>query len=185
MAKRIFAALGILLMLTMPVRDLRAQLTPIAVDGCAKLARVIYTEVFSATLYGPGKSGPWIIDQGQGEVSVCTHAAKTVSQAFSSAMLSAGYAVDWPQYDNSGIPDRGHLCLSAFLSQCYPERYPLSAVSFDADSERVFRSWSAVSQAVMGQMYNPISSDEVRFRDSDLRLRLGLSLRLVNVRDGH
>jgi hypothetical protein len=47
----------------------------------------------------------------------------------------------------------------------------------------VQNSWSAVMQSVMREMYNPISSDEVRFRDDDLRLRLGLSLRSLGGRN--
>lgn len=165
--------------------DARAQGMSVSVDGCAKLARVIYAEVSAATIYGPGRSGPWLIDLGQGDISVCTHAAKTVSQAFTSAMLSAGLSVSWQQDDRDDIPDRGHYCLSAFLSQCYPDRYPLTSIASSADSMLVQKSWAVVSQAVMREMYNPISSDEVRFRDSDLKLRIGLSLRSVNVIEGY
>ena len=63
---------------------------------------------------------------------------------------------------------------------CYPDRYPLSSLASSTDSMLVQKSWAAVSQAVMREMYNPMSSDEVRFRDNDLKLRLGLSLRSVS-----
>jgi len=177
MAKRKFAALLIALLIGIPVSDAQSQVTPISVDGCAKLARVIYSEVSASAIYGPGKSGPWLIDLDHGDISVCTHTAKTVSTAFTSAMLSAGFDVDWRRDDDHP----GDYCWSGFLSQCYPDRYPLSSQMFNTESSFVQRSWAAVSQAVMREMYNPFSSDEVRFRDNDLKLRLGLSLRAVGV----
>lgn len=183
MAKRMFAT-QIYLAMVMPFAiNAQAQPGPISVDGCAKLARVIYSEVAAAAMYGPAKAGPWMIEQGQGDVSVCRHAAKTVSQAFTSAMSSAGYQVNWGASRNDDLEDRGIYCLSAFLSQCYPDRYPLSSIASSADSALVQKSWAVVSQTVMREMYNPISSDEVRFRDNDLKLRLGLSLRSVSVFD--
>jgi hypothetical protein len=166
-----------------PAGDTQAQLTPVAVDGCAKLARVIYAEVSSAAVYGPSRSGPWLIDQGRGDISVCTHAAKTVSQAFTSAMLSAGFDVNWRRDWDDGIRDRGDYCLSAFLSQCYPDRYPMTSIASSFDASLVQKRWAVVSQIVMREMYNPISSDEVHFRDSDLKLRLGLSLRSMDTFD--
>ena len=81
MAKRIFAALIIPLVLGLAASQTRAQLSPIAVDGCAKLARVIYSEVSAAAVYGPNKSGPWSINLGQGDLSVSEHTARTVSRA--------------------------------------------------------------------------------------------------------
>ncbi len=186
MAKRNFAALGLALLLAAPTSDAREPLNPIAVDGCAKLARVVYAEVSSAAINGPGNSGPWLIDIGQGDISVCKTASKTVSQAFTSAMLSAGINVSW----GGRAVDRrtnGDFCMSGFLSQCYPDRNPggfaTDSLTFGDNAALVRNSWAVVSQSVMREMYNPFSSDEVRFRDSDLKLRLGLSLRSKNVRD--
>ena len=106
-------------------------------------------------------------------ISVCEHAAKTVSNAFTSAMSSAGIDVSWSR----GATQSGDYCWGHFLSQCYPDRNPLDAPTIDGSGAFVQQSWSIVSQAVMREMYNPHSSDEVRFRDSDLRLRIGLNLR--------
>jgi hypothetical protein len=182
MAKRTFAALTVLLLAALPVERVNAQVIPIAVDGCAKLARIVYSEVASAAVYGPGRSGPWLIEQAPGDISICEHAAKTVSQAFTSAMMSAGLDVNWRRDWDYGIPNLGDYCLSGFLSQCYPERAPLSSIASSADTTLVLNRWAVVSQTVMKEMYNPISSDEVRFRENDLRLRLGLSLRSAGVR---
>ena len=178
MAKRIFAALIIALVLGLPASQTRAQPTPIAVDGCAKLARVIYSEVAAAAAYGPNRSGPWAINLGQGDISVCKHTAKTVSQAFSSALQSVGMSVSFGPDDNRN----GDYCWGGFLSQCYPGRDRLGYSVIGTDFSFVSKSWAVVSQSVMREMYNPISSDEVRFRDEDLRLRLGLSLRSMDAR---
>ena len=175
MAKRTFAALIIPLVLGLAASQTHAQLSPIAVDGCAKLARVIYAEVSAAALYGPSRSGPWAINLARGDLSVCKHAAKTVSQAFTSAMLSAGIEVSWGPDNNRN----GDYCWSGFISQCYPGRDRLGYAVVGLDSEFVSRSWAVVSQSVMHEMYNPFSSDEVRFRGDDLKLRLGLSLRSI------
>jgi hypothetical protein len=177
MAKRIFAVLISVLVLGLATSQPQAQLSPIVVDGCAKLARVVYTEVSAAAVYGPNRAGPWAINLGQGDLSVCKHTAKTVSQAFTSAMLSAGIEVSWAG-DNT---DSGDFCLSFYLSQCYPDRNPLSNSIIGTDSRFVQKSWAVVSQSVLREMYNPFSSDEVRFRDDDLKLRLGLSLRSIGV----
>lgn len=175
MAKRNFAALVAILLLGPGTHSARAESVSITVDGCAELARVVYSEVSGAALYGPGKSGPWVIDSGQGDVSVCSHTAKTVSRAFTSAMTSAGFPVVWFE----GF-DPGDYCLSHYLSECYPNRFPIDGSGFDANTLFVQKSWSVVSQSVMRHMHNPFSSDEIRFRNNDLKLRLGLSLRTVS-----
>jgi len=177
MAKRSFAALIAVLLL--PATQSYAQPIAVTVDGCTRLARVVYTEVSAAAVYGPGKSGPWMINLGKGDISVCAHTAKTVSQAFSSAMLSAGIDVSWSR----GPMGTGDFCLSHYLSQCYPDRERTSFSTFGTQAAFVQKSWSIVSQAVMREMYNPFSSDEVRFRDEDLSLRLGLALRSMDVAD--
>ena len=183
MAKRIFAVLLVSMVAGLPNGQAGAQPVPVAVDGCAKLARLVYAEVSAATAYGPGHSGPWLIDQGQGDIAVCPHVAKTVSAAFTSAMTSVGVEVSWHGADFDGPPDRGDFCLSGFLSQCYPNQSPPLSDSIQrANDVMVQKSWAVVSQAVMREMYNPFSSDEVRFRDNDLKLRLGLALRAIDDR---
>ncbi len=176
MAKWIFAALAIVLVLVLPAQQSSAQLKPVKVDGCAKLARVVYAEVSSSAIFGTDRAGPWTIDLGEGDLVVCNTTAKTVSQAFTSAMLAGGIDVSWGRGDS----DRGDFCWSGFLSQCYPDRRGLAYSTIGGDADFVQKNWSVVSQAVMREMYNPFSSDEIRFRDDDLKLRLGLSLRSVH-----
>lgn len=184
MAKRTFAGpavfgLVIAVAVMLFTATVHAQLTPVAVDGCAKLARVIHSEVAAAATYGPGKSGPWLIDPGQGDISICTHTARTVSRAFTAAMRSAGVAVKWHVDDAWAKPLSSDYCLNAFLAQCIPGRSSANIVD-RSDPDFVQKSWALVAKAVMGEMYNPVSSDEVRFRDNDLKLRIGLSLRSID-----
>jgi hypothetical protein len=183
MAKRTIVALLISLLITLQASDTRARPAEVTVDGCAMLARAIYSEVASSAIYGPGNAGPWLIDQQRGDVELCEHVARTVSQAFTSAMLSAGVDVNWGPERNDGFPGRGHFCQRAFLSQCNPERYRSSGIGTGRDDSVVQKTWAIVAQAVMREMYNPISSDEVSFRSNDLKLRLGLSLRSINGSD--
>jgi hypothetical protein len=181
MPKTIFAVLVAAWLAISPASAASAQTNHIAVDGCANLARIIYTEVAAAAIYGPGKSGPWKIDLGKDDISLCDHTAKTVSRAFTSALLSAGIDVNWRRSDG----DSSDFCMHAFLSQCYPERYPHSIISEASAHTWLQNTWLIVSQAVMRDMYNPISSDVVSFRYNDLKLRLGLSLRSVVVFNDH
>jgi len=180
MARRAFATLLLSLLSTFAASDTRARPIEVTVDGCAMLARAIYSEVSSSAIYGPGNAGPWLIDQKRGDVVLCEHVAKTVSQAFTSAMLSAGIDVSWRRGRDDS---RGQYCLSAFLSQCNPARYRASGGASSANDSVVQKTWAIVARAVMREMYNPISSDEVSFRSNDLKLRLGLSLRSINGSD--
>lgn len=176
MAKRIFAAIAVLL----HAATVHGQLTPVAIDGCAKLARVVYSEVAASATYGPGKSGPWLIDLGQGDISICTHTARTVSRAFTSAMRSAGFSVNWHLDYRAVNAVPVDYCLNTFLSQCSPDRHSADVVE-QVDPGFVEAIWAVVAKAVMREMYNPASSDEVRFRYNDLKLRIGLSLRSIEV----
>ena len=139
------------------------------------LARAVYSEVSDAALYGPGGSGPWHLAPRSVDVLECRSTARTVSRAFSSALRSAGYIVDWGESGDS----RGDYCLSAFLSQCYPNRDIGTEVMSRADTNFVRSAWNVVSHSVMREMANPFSSDEVRFNSDRLKLRLGLSLRSI------
>jgi len=183
MARRTFGTLLVSLLIALSASDAYARSSEVIVDGCTVLARAIYSEVSSSAIYGPGNAGPWLIDQGRGDIEFCEHVAKTVSQAFTSAMLSAGIDVSWRRDREDGRSGRGHYCLSAYLSHCYPDRYPPTGMNSSATNSVVQKTWAIVAEAVMREMYNPISSDEVNFRSNDLKLRLGLSLRSIKGSD--
>jgi len=173
----------ILLLTALAASDSEARSTAVTVDGCAMLARTVYSEVSSSAKYGPANAGPWLVDQERGDILVCEHVAKTVSRAFTAAMLSAGIDISW-QRDGAGrTAGRVHYCRSAFLSQCNPNEIRLSGTGSELGDTIVKNTWGIVAKAVMREMYNPISSNEVNFRVNDLKLRLGLSLRSVQGSD--
>ena len=176
MAKWNFAALAATAVLALSSGDVRAQKIAVTLDGCAVLARTVYEEVWAAAAYGPGSSGPWQINPPQDRRYECDTVATTVSRAFTAAMAGAGFEVRWGTEPH----DRGDFCLSMYLSQCYPDRGNDVAAYGNVNGKFVRRSWSVVSQTVMREMANPYSSDEVRFNDENLRLRLGLGLRSVD-----
>jgi hypothetical protein len=175
MAKWIIAVIAAQLVLLAPGSQTAAQQIDVSVDGCALLARAVYEEVSVAAKSAPHRAGPWVINPRFENIAVCETATRTVSKAFKLAMASAGINVIWGA---SGI-DPGDICQSAFLSQCYPNRYPLGNTSGDPDAVFVQSSWELVSRSVMRAMANPYSSDEVKFRPSELKLRIGLALRSV------
>ena len=179
MAKRNFAVLAGVAMLVLLAGNVRAQRISIEMDGCAVLARAVFEEVSAAALYGPGQSGPWLINPRQADISICRTTARTVTRSFTSALRSAGIEVYW----NEDPDPRGDYCFSGFISQCYPNRDPLSSVASSEDTAFVRKSWAVVSQSVMRAMSDPLGSDEVRFNDDDLKLRMGLSLRSIDAVD--
>ena len=148
-----------------------ANAEAIRINGCAELARVVYDEVQSNALYGPGQSGPWYISAGEGAIHECRTTSETVSRAFTHAMQSAGYTVSW----RGAKPDAGNYCYSHYISQCDP--YGGGFLPTDPVPGLTHKAWFVVSQSVMREMANPHSSDVVRFRSNDLRLRIGLALR--------
>ena len=177
MPRPFIAVLFLSLLIGLPASDAQARTIEITVDGCAMLARAIYSEVLSSAMHGPGNAGPWLIEQQRGDIISCANVAKTVSQAFTSAMLSAGIDVNWQRSRNDGFHGRRNYCLSAFISRCSPDQVPPSENRVNGSV--VQSTWVVVKQAVMREMYNPISSNEVNFRSNDLKLRLGLSLRSI------
>ena len=180
MARSTLATPVISLLIGFVASDAAARPTEINVDGCAMLARAIYSEVSSSATDGPANAGPWLIDQGRGDILLCEHAAETVSRAFTAAMLSAGISVSWGSDRFDDIAGRDEFCRTSFLSQCNPDKYRLSGQAFSAVDAVVQETWAIVAKAVMREMYNPVSSDEVSFRSNDLKLRLGLSLRTIH-----
>ena len=148
-----------------------AQTVPVSIDGCAQLARIIYVEVAAALRDGPRRSGPWIIEAQSAEPSTCSTAAATSSRAFAAAMRSAGILVEW----SKGL----EVCPRAFIAQCRPQRQAVPDPMPRAYPDVVTSAWNIVSRAIMENMFNRHSSDEVRFAESDLRLQIGLRLRTM------
>lgn len=140
----------------------RAAEANTADDGCALLAQLVYAEVTENAWYGPGRVAWSWPNPGEYRVAICNHTARAVSRAYTSAMAAMGEDISWG-YSHSG---HGDACLSGFLEQCYPERYPLSGAG----------AWSAVQTAVRQAMPQGTASDQSVFSTTAMRLALRASL---------
>ena len=78
-------------------------------------------------------------------------------------MISVGADFRW----DDAPPHPGDFCLSVFLEQCYPGRYPLQSP---------VGSWSAVSGTVQRAMPLGVASDQSVFSQGALRLALRAAL---------
>ena len=132
-------------------------------EGCTVLAEIVYSEVTAAIWRGPHALGSVTDERASHGIAVCAETSRTVSKAFSTAMLSVGADFHW----DDAPPHPGDFCLSGFLEQCYPDRYPLqSPVS----------SWSAVSATVQRAMPLGVASDQSVFSQDALRSALRAAL---------
>ena len=152
----------------------RAQDPLIGVDGCAILASLVYTEVTEARLGFSSGYGSDPFYAGRNEITFCNQATRSVTSAYSAALLQSNIFVTWGFH--SGYS--GDYCLSHFLSQCYPTGDP--AMPQLGEDERSFlaRSWQAVRDSVQFRMAQYPGSDVARFRYHDLRQSIRRSIRL-------
>lgn len=140
-----------------------AQGTFASGDGCAFLADIVYAEVTAAAWYGAGGSRPLHEEARERQITVCNQTTRTVSTAFTSAMISIGEPVRWER-----MPiDPGDFCLSVYLDQCYPNRSRLGTVG---------DTWSAVKKIVTQAMPNGIATDQAIFSVGTMRSALRFAL---------
>ena len=145
-----------------PGSGARAQQAFTGVDGCAVLAQLVYAEVTTGVWDGPGAHRQAFHGGNESAVTTCNHTTRTVADAFTLAMNAVGAEIRWG-YPSSGS---GDACLSHFLEQCYPERYPFGGVN----------PWQAVSGTVLRAMPRGAASDQSVFSERALRLALRYAL---------
>ena len=131
--------------------------------GCSVLADIIYSEVTAAIWRGPQALGSVTDERASHGIAVCAQTSRTVSKAFSAAMISVGADFRW----DDAPPHPGDYCLSGFLAQCYPGRYPLQSP---------VGRWGAVSGTVQRAMPLGVASDQSIFSRDALRLALRAAL---------
>jgi len=165
MNKRDFAAFMLVGVCALAINgQARAEQSRRHADGCTVLADIIYSEVTEAIWRGPQALGSVSNERASHGIVACAETSRTVSEAFSAAMISVGTDIRW----DDAPPHPGDFCLSGFLEQCYPDRYPRqSPVS----------SWSAVSATVQRAMPLGVASDQSVFSQGALRLALRAALR--------
>ena len=143
--------------------QVRAEQSRRHAEGCTVLAEIVYSEVTAAIWRGPHALGSVSDERASHGIAVCAQTSRTVSKAFSAAMISVGTDIRW----DDAPPHRGDFCLSGFLEQCYPDRYPLQSP---------VGSWSAVSATVQRAMPLGVASDQSVFSQGALRLALRAAL---------
>ena len=169
MAKRKFAALLVVSVAAAAITGTaRAQDAFAGTDGCAVLAKVIFTEVTANAWYGSDGFLPVSGRPTETRVTVCADTARTVTAAFSSAMATIGSQVYWGYSDN----EVGDRCLSGFLHQCYPERYPPGGAA----------AWRALSRTVEQAMPRGVASDQSVFTAAAMGRAIRTSLAMSSQR---
>jgi len=158
-------ALGACVFLT---NNSRAEEPLIAADGCAILGGLVYAEVLRSGWYGHRGVEIKPHADGQIDIKICSQTAQTVSAAFGSALTQLNIHVSWPAYPGSS----GDSCLSHYLSECYPERYPLLGETSAWNPAFVNDAWSAVQRSVLSSMPLGSASDISRFDRPELRSAL-------------
>lgn len=163
MVKRKFAMLMLAGISTLAMLgDARAQHAYTGVDGCAVLAKLVYAELTGDAWYGPGRRQQAPYGRQASRVAICMHTTQTVSEAFTAAMNAIGADVRW---GNPSV-EPGDFCLSGFLEQCYPGRYP----------QHVGGRWQAVKTTIVQAMPLGTASDQSVFSTDAMQLALRSAL---------
>lgn len=164
-------ALAAALMLAAAPADTREARTT---DGCQVLEHSVYNAVLAASA---GWHRPAIVRTvAAAPTVVCAETARAASTGFTKAMSQRNVFLSWKSPDQ----ERGDMCLSADLSQCYPNRSPYVPMGA-ADAAFVADSWTAVRRAVGKSMPGGPNGDVARFAQPamtrQLDAELGRSLR--------
>ncbi len=141
-------------------------------DGCAILAELVYTQVVSSGLSGPGGFAAVPETLSRDEMTVCSETTRVTSEAFTAALVQMNIYVTWSGYPGNS----GDYCYSYYLSQCYPERDPLDAFATMAESVFLRDTWRAVQNTVGQKMTNRFASDTAQFNAGEIRRSLHDSL---------
>lgn len=141
-------------------------------DGCTILAELVYTQVVSSGLSGPGGFAAVPETLSRDEMTVCHETTRVTSEAFTAALVQMNIYVTWSGYPGNS----GDYCYSHYLSQCYPERDPLDAFATMAESVFLRDTWRAVQNTVGQKMTNRLASDTARFNAGEIRRSLQDSL---------
>lgn len=141
----------------------------VSADGCRVLENAVFAAVLAASdgtrrsaAGKGGRAGMWL---------ACSDSAQAVSTGFTRAMLERNVYVSW----RSPEQERGDMCLSADLSQCYPNRNPYVPMGA-GDAAFVADSWNAVRRAVGETMPRGYAADMAVFAVSAVARTLDTEL---------
>lgn len=137
-------------------------------DDCPVLGELVTQAVLEA---GDGLKVRLVPGIPRAGLLKCRQAALTVTAGFSAAMARRNIYVSWQWPDK----ERGDLCQSADLSQCYPARNPF--VPYSArDAAFVADSWHGVLEAIGQGMPGGYEADFVRFESAALAAGLAAEI---------
>lgn len=136
-------------------------------DGCAALSSAVYHSVSAAGL-GGWRSDPstWYPDHSA--TLSCDNTATAVSAGFTQAMQTLNLYVTWPTPEQQ----RGDVCLSHDLSQCYPQQHPFVPTFALSDAAFVMNSWVSVQTTVLDSMPAGAAANVSRFNRNMMNQRL-------------
>jgi hypothetical protein len=145
-----------------------------APDGCEILRRTVLR---TALVTADGTGAIPALRSRPGQILVCHYTAMAVTRGFAEALTYSNVYVDWQTPDR----ERGDLCLSGNLAQCYPAGRPGVPVS-PGDAAWVADSWYALLHALEPLMPGGFGKDVTRFtRDG---LEVGLRQELTRTLQG-
>jgi hypothetical protein len=139
-----------------------------APDGCVVLEETILRLVRRGA--DDGALDP-LLRLHAGRTLVCRYSAEAITAAFSQAMAQQNIYVSWQTPEEQ----RGDLCLSGNVAQCYPRGNPAVPLSHD-DAAYLAESWYAVLRAVGDAMPQGFRGDVVRFSPAGLAAGLAQEL---------
>jgi hypothetical protein len=126
--------------------------------GCARLEAIVYEQVL-ASRYGLPAAGSIVPMPRSPMVEACASTTRAVSAGYTKAMSRLAVEVTWLTPERQ----RGDVCLSHFLSQCYPDVNPYLAPDGSDTHRFVVGSWNAVRDTVVRTMPDGVATDVSRF----------------------
>ncbi len=140
--------------------------------GCDRLEAIVYEQVL-ASRYGAPAAGSVVPMPRPPMVEACASTARAVSAGYTKAMSRLAIEVSWVTPERQ----RGDVCLSHYLSQCYPNANPYLAPYGSETYSFVVSSWNAVRDTVYRSMPDGVATDVSRFSAQAFERQLRSQLR--------
>lgn len=137
--------------------------------GCPILSDIVYRHVAAS---GNGGRLIALTPAVMPKPVECRDTARAVSKGFTRAMAERNLYLTWPTPERQ----RGDVCNSFYLSQCYPNQDPHVPFFSLYDAAYVVQQWRAVQATVLASMPAGAASDVSRFDPASVSNSLRRSL---------
>lgn len=144
-----------------------AEVVRLDARACEALADLVYLRVIDAGVPGVGGRGG-LSHEGTDKLMICQQTAHAVSSGFSRAMADLHLYVTWPTPEQQ----RGDVCESVHLSECYPSQDPYMPPMALSSAFFVMNSWKAVQSTVEQTTSADASHFSAAALDQQLKFRL-------------